>query len=121
MKDHARALIRTKVLSATDGADRCGYYFCGIFLATVFCPHATHGVNMTYFLQDYTGPWINPRHQKRRAIFTPRPASPEVIVIEDETDEGEPEIQLVRTTSAQPQPTHPEPVCKGLPEVSITF
>ena len=47
--------------------------FVGFFLAPVFCPHVTHGVKMTYFLQDYTGPWINPRHQKRCAIFTPRP------------------------------------------------
>ena len=121
-KDHARTLIRTKVLPATDGEDRCKYYFCGIFLAPVFCPHKTHGVNMTYFLQDHTLPWINPRHRRRRAIFTLRPASREVIVIEDKTDEGEAEIQLVRTTNARPQPTPPEPVCKeGLPEVSITF
>ena len=119
-KNHACPLVLAELLPATDGEDRCEYFFCGIILAPFFCPHATHCVHITYFLQDYTGPWINPRHQRRRATFTPRPASPEVIVIEDETDEGEPEIQLVRTTTARPQPTHPGTVCKeGLPEVSF--
>ena len=65
-----------------------------------------------YFLQDYTGPSVNPRRRRHRATFTPRPVSPDMIVNEDETDvEGEPDIQVLK--APRPQPNHPETVHGG--------
>ena len=98
-KNHARTLKRAKFLPAMDGVDRCEYYFQGIFfLAPVFCPHATHSVNMTLFLAGLHWPL-----GKSSTATAPCDLHPPA-------------------TTARPQPTHPEPVCiEGLPEVSITF